>query len=101
MEITITKHEDAILASIEGRVDTTTAKDFEIKVAELLSDECANIILDCEKMNYVSSSGLRGFLILQKGINAKKGKLVLQNMSAPVYEIFKITGFSTIFNITT
>ncbi len=99
MEVAITKHDDCIVATIEGRVDTITAKAFEAHVMELLKDECKSIILDCEKLSYVSSSGLRAFLILQKGINAKKGKLVLRSMGDPIKEVFKITGFMSIFNI--
>lgn len=99
MEVTITKQDSCIIATIEGRIDTATAKDFEAKVRELLQDECTEIVLDCQNMSYISSSGLRSFLILQKGINAKKGKLVLRSMGEPIKEIFKITGFASIFNI--
>ncbi len=99
MEMRITKQGSRLVAEIEGRVDTTTAKDFEAQVALLLQDECSDITLDCQKMSYVSSSGLRVFLILQKGINAKNGTLVLRSMSEPIKEIFNITGFASIFTI--
>ncbi len=99
METTIIKQDGCIVVTIEGRIDTTTAKGLEELVAELLQDECSSIVIDCEKMSYISSSGLRAFLILQKGINTKKGKLVLRSMSDQIKEVFKITGFTSIFTI--
>ena len=99
MEITTTKKEDCILVAVNGRVDTTTAKEFETHISTVLNEECKNIVLNCENMIYISSSGLRVFLILQKGINAKGGTLVIRGMSEPIKEVFKITGFSSIFNI--
>ncbi len=100
MEIAISKGIDNTIVKVEGRVDTTTAKDFETEVQTVLQDaECTNVIVDCAGLSYVSSSGLRVFLVLQKGMNAKKGKLVLKNMNAPIKEVFKITGFASIFTI--
>lgn len=99
MDIKITKQDDSVVLNISGRVDTTTAKDFEAVAKEVLAGECSNIILDCAELSYVSSSGLRVFLILQKGVIAKKGKLTLTGMIEPIKEVFRITGFSKIFNI--
>ncbi len=99
METTITKQEGCIVVVIEGRVDTTTAKDLETKVAEILKEESSNIVIDCEKMSYISSSGLRAFLLLQKGINKKQGKLMLRSMNNQIKEIFEITGLASIFTI--
>lgn len=98
MEITILK-EDGVTIKINGRVDTTTAKDFEAEAKKVLEGDCSNVTIDCSDLSYVSSSGLRVFLILQKGVNAKKGKLVLSAMSDPIKEVFKITGFAAIFTI--
>lgn len=99
MEVTISNQDEKVLVTVDGRVDTTTAKDFEAEIRKVLEGDCSNIIVDCEKLSYVSSSGLRVFLILQKGVNAKKGKLTLTAMDAAIKEVFKITGFAAIFNI--
>ena len=63
--------------------------------------EAANpdIEVDCTNMEYTSSQGLRMFLMLQKSVGSKGGKLVLKNMKAQVKEVFDITGFSSIINI--
>lgn len=99
MDVIISNQDGCVVAAVEGRVDTTTAKDFELKVCEVLKGDCSNVVLDCAGLTYVSSSGLRVFLILQKSIMAKKGKLTIKSMSEPIKEVFKITGFLSIFTI--
>ena len=76
---------------IEGRIDTTNFN--------LLKDKTSKITLDCSKLNYISSSGLRIFLIMQKKMMSTKGVLILKNMQPSIKEVFDISGFSTIFNI--
>jgi stage II sporulation protein AA (anti-sigma F factor antagonist) len=58
-----------------------------------------NIVLDCAELNYISSSGLRVFLIAQKKLMGLQGKLHLCAMQPSIKEIFDISGFSTIFKI--
>ena len=99
MDIQIKQNEENVSIIIDGRIDTITAKDFEVKVKEVLALDAKKIAVDCEKLAYISSSGLRTFLILQKGANAKGASVVLQHLAEPIKEVFKITGFASIFNI--
>jgi anti-anti-sigma factor len=50
-------------------------------------------------MNYISSSGLRVFLVAQKKVLSLNGKLILCNMQPTIQEIFRISGFSNLFRI--
>ena len=50
-------------------------------------------------MTYTSSQGLRIFLMLQKSVMARSGKMVMRNMNPQVKEVFDITGFSNIITI--
>ncbi|HCT93517.1 MAG: hypothetical protein A2X19_01525 [Bacteroidetes bacterium GWE2_39_28] len=84
---------------IEGRIDTTNFNEFEALIEDLLKDKTSKITLDCSKLNYISSSGLRIFLIMQKKMMSTKGVLILKNMQPSIKEVFDISGFSTIFNI--
>jgi anti-sigma B factor antagonist/stage II sporulation protein AA (anti-sigma F factor antagonist) len=54
-------------------------------------------VIDCAELDYISSSGLRQFLTLQKTASAKQGKLVLKNMKPEIKEIFEMTGFTALF----
>jgi anti-anti-sigma factor len=58
-----------------------------------------DIDIDCAAMSYTSSQGLRLFLMLQKSVMARGGKMVMRNMNPQVKEVFDITGFSNIITI--
>ena len=85
--------------ALEGRLDTTTAPQLE---AELKSDlpGVTNLIMDFEKLEYISSAGLRVLLSAQKKIRENgDGRLVVRNASDLVKEVFEVTGFCDILTI--
>ena len=99
MKVTINKQNEKTLVTLEGRIDTTNADQFQHDIAPLMEDERPNIDIDCSGMTYTSSQGLRVFLLLQKSVVARNGKMVLHNMIPRVKEVFDITGFSNIITI--
>lgn len=99
MDITIEKAKDFIVVNINGRIDTTNFNEFEKQVSDVINKGGKNIVFDCTGLNYISSSGLRVFLITQKKLMGTKGKLHLCCMQPAFKEIFDISGFSTIFKI--
>ena len=99
MKVTINKQNEKTLVTLEGRIDTTNADQFQHDIAPLMEDERPNIDIDCSGMTYTSSQGLRVFLLLQKSVVARNGKMVLRNMIPRVKEVFDITGFSNIITI--
>ncbi|MBE7070181.1 MAG: STAS domain-containing protein [Ruminococcaceae bacterium] len=82
---------------LEGRLDTTTAPMLEAELNKSLS-EVKNLTFDLEKLDYISSAGLRVLLSSQKIMN-KQGSMVIINTSSEVKEIFDVTGFSDILTI--
>ena len=84
---------------LKGRIDTTNADQFQQDITPLMEGEKPNIDIDCTDLEYTSSQGLRTFLLLQKSVNARGGKMVLRNMNPMVKEVFDITGFSNIITI--
>jgi len=99
MNITKDKIGDFLVLSIDGRVDTNNFNELELILNQVFEEGEFKIILNCSKLNYISSSGLRIFLTALKKVNAKNGKLHLCSMQQVIKEIFDISGFSTIFNI--
>ena len=95
MKIDLNKENDKLIISLEGRLDTTTSPELESEYKKL--DE-KNIVLDLEKLNYISSAGLRVLLTMQKEMN-KKGSLEIINVCDEVLDIFEVTGFNDILNI--
>ena len=99
MNVTITKEGSKTLVTLEGRLDTTNAADFQKDIAPLMEGESPDIEMDCTSMEYTSSQGLRMFLMLQKSVSSRAGSLVMKNMKPQVKEVFDITGFSHIIKI--
>lgn len=98
MEVKIENNGNTIIAKIIGRLDTVNASQFEKDIASILQGDMADVILDCSEFDYISSSGLRQFLVLQKTATAKKGKLRIQNMKEDIKKVFDITGFTQLFD---
>lgn len=83
--------------AVEGRLDTVTAPELENAVMDKIND-VDELVFDFEKLQYISSAGLRVLLSGQKIMNAK-GKMTVKNVSDDINEIFSITGFSDILTI--
>lgn len=99
MEVTINQEENKTIVTLNGRIDTTNADKFQQDIAPLMQGENPDIEIDCTGMEYTSSQGLRLFLMLQKSVMARQGKLVLTHIKPQVKEVFDITGFSNIIKI--
>lgn len=99
MDVKISKEGARTLVSLSGRLDTTNAEQFREDIASLMDDPAPDFELDCTEMEYTSSQGLRMFLMLQKTVSSKGGKMVMTNMKQQVKEVFDITGFSNIIKI--
>ena len=82
---------------LEGRLDTTTAPQLETEMKENLNG-VQELILDFEKLEYISSAGLRVLLSTQKTM-AKQGSMKLIHVSDVISEIFEVTGFADILTI--
>lgn len=99
MEINIQKQDSISVLALTGRLDTTNYGELEKKINELIASNEIKIIVDCHNLDYVSSSGLRIFLMGLKKINAANGRFVLCGLQDNIKEIFEISGFSSVFEI--
>lgn len=89
------KNVDTLVLS--GRLDTMTAPELEAEISALLPNT-QSLTLDMEKLDYISSAGLRVILKTQKALEKKAG-LKLTHVSEGVKEVFDITGFSDFLTI--
>ncbi len=94
MNITMDKNGNSLKVALEGRLDTTTSPELENKLEGELN-EITDLVFDFEKLEYLSSAGLRVLLAAQKIMN-KQGKMVIRNANNTIKEIFEVTGFSNI-----
>jgi anti-sigma B factor antagonist len=95
MKIDFTKNNGILTVTLDGRLDTVTAPEFESFLGKNY-DGTGSIVIDCEKLMYVSSAGLRVLLATQK---KAKGSMKLTNVCELVMEVFEMTGFADILVI--
>ena len=82
----------------EGRLDTAAAAKTEQEMKVLHECEGHNTVLDCSKMEYISSSGLRLFLGLLKIAKSKGSKVTISGMNDSLKQVFAMTGFTHLFD---
>ena len=82
---------------LEGRLDTTTSPMLEAELQESM-EGITELIFNFEKLDYISSAGLRILLAAQKIMN-KQGSMVVKNVNNVISEVFEVTGFSDILTV--
>ena len=97
MNITADKNGSSLTLALDGRLDTTTAPALD-KILKTSLDGVTDLTLDLEKLEYLSSAGLRVLLSGQKAMN-KQGTMTVRHVNETIMEIFEITGFSDILTI--
>lgn len=97
MKIELKKNGGELTVAVEGRLDTVTAPELESTVNGNL-DGVTLLTFDCEKLEYVSSAGLRVLLGAQKKMNGA-GSMKLTKVCELVMEVFEMTGFADILDI--
>jgi anti-sigma B factor antagonist len=99
MEI-ITRVENEIhVVDIIGNLDTNTSPDAENQLSKLMDQGIKKIVINFDKLEYISSSGLRVFLATSKRLKLEEGAMIICNLNETVQEVFDISGFSTILNV--
>ena len=97
MTINKTANGNELTIALEGRLDTTTAPQLDDELKTAL-DGIAKLEFNFEKLEYISSAGLRVLLSAQKVMN-KQGSMIVKNVSEEISEIFEVTGFVDILTI--
>ena len=87
----------SLTIALTGRLDTVTAPELEGALKDSL-DGVAKLVIDLEKLEYISSAGLRVLLAAQKMMNLQ-GEMKVTHVSEVVMEVFEVTGFSDILTI--
>jgi len=99
MNITESKTANIVTLSLSGRLDTTTAKAFEDRILAHIDSGERRIAIDLTGLEYISSAGLRVFLLAAKRLDSAQGRIALCALPEPIREVFDIAGFISIFAI--
>ena len=96
MDVTYRIDKDILYIAIEGRIDASNAAEAEEKIFSVKNDNLGkHIVVDADKLEYISSAGLRVILRLRK----EEPKLAIINVASDVYEVFDMTGFTDMVTV--
>jgi len=98
MEIAEAKKGNVMVVEIIGRVDSTNADVLQARLLKLAETETI-FLIDCLRLDYISSAGLGALLHLLKILQKKAGRCLLSGLGASIREVFDISGFSKLFPI--
>lgn len=93
MEITESQVNGVTVLALSGRLDGLTSPTLEKRIDVLLTAGTRKLVLDCAKLMYVSSAGLRVFLSSAKKFKSASGQLVFAALTPAVHEVFELSGF--------
>jgi anti-sigma B factor antagonist len=99
MEISVTESGDVRILSFQGNLDTNTSPQAESEINGLIDAGSQQLLINFEKLDYISSAGLRILLATAKKLKASQGDLKICCLNETVQEVFDISGFATILSV--
>ena len=99
MDIEARDVNDVKVVDIIGKLNTGTSPEAEQFINDCIEEGANKILLNFEELDYISSTGLRVVLATGKKLATTNGKLLLCSLNPTVGEVFKISGFSSMFGV--
>ena len=99
MGVATERQGDVLIAKTDGRIDGANAREFQSDLESSIDANEGAVILDMGQLSYISSAGLRVVLLTAKSLRERNAKFAVCSLSAPIQEIFEISGFDKIIPI--
>ena len=99
MQISIKTADEVKVLEFKGKLDTQTSPDAQEQLTELIEKGERKILVNLEKLDYISSAGLRVLLVAAKQLKPGGGEIRICSLNDIVKEVFDISGFVTIFRV--
>lgn len=97
MDMRTRSEEKTLVLTLSGKLDAVTAPVYEQRTAALIAAEPRCLVVDFERLEYISSAGLGVLLATAKRFKEKGGQIRCANVKGAVKEVFDLSGFSAIF----
>jgi anti-anti-sigma factor len=95
LENILNKVGEKAIASFKGQLDTLTTPEFNKVLLELIDNGERNIVLDFSELDFISTAGMSGILMLVKRMKVEKGELRVAALKGQVKKVFDISGLSS------
>lgn len=100
MQVSTESSDRMLVVSVTGRLDFGASAPFQQSLESAVAEARGRaLILDCSGLDYVSSAGLRSFLIGARAAQAAKVRLLVCSLQKSVAEVFEISGFAKIIPV--
>ena len=97
MKTTIQEQDNKYVVTLEGELDTAAAIETDKVLQPLYKSNGKDVLFDCEKLEYISSSGLRILLSILKGAKANGSKVIMKGVNDDIKNVFQLTGLISLF----
>lgn len=84
----------------QGRIDSNTSSTLETAALDVVNNGTTRLVVDLSDVDYISSAGLRVILLAGKKAKAAGGALVLAGLQPTIRDVFEISGFLRLFDVT-
>ncbi len=98
MTIEEVRNGDSLQLNIDGKIDSLTCQEFQTTILKSFQ-KTRSLIINMEKVTYLSSAGLRGLILGRKTADSKGGSLTVINVTPSVADVFRVTGFDKALDI--
>ena len=99
MEISVLAKDPKVLIEVEGRLDTINSPVFQKVILDALEENKKDMVIECSKLSFVSSSGLRALLLLAKNADNYGAEITLTHLTEIVREVLEVSSIEEFFNI--
>lgn len=99
MQITTTNEAGASVIRVEGSMDAISVAEFDAEWKKVIEEGSTRVVVEMSGLEYISSAGLRGILMLAKTTKMKGVALAFAGMRDMVSDMFKLSGFLTILSV--
>ena len=91
--------DNVTVVDLEGKMNTSTSTEADAFLSQLVQGGSNRLLMNLQGIDYISGSGLRVILATGKRVGSSGGKLVFCNLNTSVGEVFRVSGFDTIFPV--
>ena len=99
IKISFNKDKNIWVVIPEGEIDIYTSPKLKEKLSEALEDKKTDILMDCEKLDYVDSTGLGALISILKTIRDNDNNIYMENVKPNIRKLFNITELDKVFVI--
>ena len=99
MNTTVNTFGDVAVVTVEGRIDTVNASEFERCMLDCMAKGHRDLVMDLSRLDYISSAGLRSVLAVAKKVKSVGGGIACCSLQGVVKKVFEISGFTQVLPV--